>query len=76
MTVPLVDELRARVPLPTPAEARRIREAAEVTQERMAEELGVHRVTVARWEDGTRRPRGKTRDAYATLLAELRKVIA
>jgi DNA-binding transcriptional regulator YiaG len=34
---------------------KRIREALGLTQEELADELGVHRVTVARWEVGTRK---------------------
>lgn len=37
------------------AEFKRIREAAGLTQQRIADELGVDRVTVARWETGIRR---------------------
>ena len=61
--------------LPPPAIARAIREATCVTQDRMADELGVHRVTLARWEAGTRAPRGQLRARYATLLAQLQQAI-
>jgi len=37
-----------------PAEFVRIREALGLTQAELAEEIGVHRVTVARWETGDR----------------------
>jgi DNA-binding transcriptional regulator YiaG len=53
--------------------ARAIRQAAEVSQERMAGELGVHRVTVARWETGRRRPRGPLLHAYVALLDALQQ---
>lgn len=69
----LVEELRA-ARLPAPTVARAIREAAGVPQTRMAEELSVHRLTVARWESGERHPRGTNRIAYAQLLSELQKV--
>jgi transcriptional regulator with XRE-family HTH domain len=39
----------------------------------MANELGVHRVTVARWEAGRRRPRGQLLHAYAQLLDALQQ---
>jgi transcriptional regulator with XRE-family HTH domain len=72
----LLDEVREALTLPPPAVARAIREAAGVTQERMAEELGVHRVTVARWEQTSgRSPRGELRARYARLLRELQQVI-
>ena len=54
--------------------ARAIRQAAGVSQVRLADELCVHRMTVARWEAGQRHPRGHLRSAYAALLAELREV--
>jgi len=69
----LIDELRERR-LPPPADARAIRLAAGVSQERLAAELGVHRVTVYRWEFGQRLPRGPQREAYAKLLSALRRV--
>lgn len=71
----LMERLRSRPQLPSPAAARAIREAAEISQQALAEELGVHRVTVARWEAGQRRPRGSRRVAYAGLLEQLRRVI-
>lgn len=72
----LVEEVRASKALPEPKVARMIRTAARISQERLAEELGVHRMTVARWETGQRTPRGRTRVAYAALLHELQREIA
>ena len=37
-----------------PEEMKRIREALGMTQEEFADEIGVHRVTVAKWEGGDR----------------------
>jgi DNA-binding transcriptional regulator YiaG len=67
----LLDEVRTSLSLPRPDVARQIREAAGVSQARLAEELGVHELTVYRWESGTRSPHGNLRRAYACLLAEL-----
>jgi DNA-binding transcriptional regulator YiaG len=67
----LVDEVRESLSLPSPAVAREIREAAGVSQARLASELGVHELTVQRWEAGTRTPHGDLRLAYARLLREL-----
>jgi DNA-binding transcriptional regulator YiaG len=67
----LLAEVRAQRRLPSPALARAIREAAGVTQARIAAELRVCRVTVTRWESGQRRPRGAKALAYAALLADL-----
>ncbi len=71
----LLQEVRAARALPTPALARAIRQAAGVSQQRLADELGVGRVTVTRWEQGTRRPRGRLAVAYARLLQELRQEV-
>ena len=38
----------------TPKTLQRIRKKLHLTQEQLAEEIGVHRVTVARWETGER----------------------
>jgi len=37
-----------------PEELKRIRETLGLTQEEFADEIGVHRVTVAKWEAGDR----------------------
>jgi DNA-binding transcriptional regulator YiaG len=70
----LLDEVRESLSLPAPDAARQIREAAGVSQARLAEELGVHELTVHRWEAGTRTPHGPLRRAYARLLSELDQV--
>jgi DNA-binding transcriptional regulator YiaG len=67
----LVAEVREVRSLPRPGVARAIREAADVSQARLAAELGVHELTVGRWEAGTHLPRGAKRLAYARLLREL-----
>jgi DNA-binding transcriptional regulator YiaG len=71
----LIEEVQAWK-LPSPRIRRAIRQAAAVTQVRMAAELGVHRVTFARWETGDLEPRGDNRTHYARLLAELQRVAA
>jgi DNA-binding transcriptional regulator YiaG len=67
----LLEEVRVRRQFPSRAVARAIREEAGVSQRRLAEELGVHPVTVARWELGQRRPRGPVLTAYIELLRQL-----
>jgi len=69
----LVEEVRQARRLPPPQLAKAIREAAGVSQQRLADELGVHRVSVARWELGQRRPRGQLLTAYTALLDALRQ---
>lgn len=76
MTVSLLEEIQVRRRLPSPDKRKAIRKAADVSQERVGKELGVHRVTVARWEDGTRNPRGPLLRAYVELLDQLRQATA
>lgn len=68
----LLDEVRSARRLPDRRAARGIRVAAGVSQARLAQELGVHRNTVIRWETGERQPRGAARAKYAELLERLR----
>lgn len=68
----LVDEARAARRLPAPNLARAIRQDAGISVARLAQELGVHRATLARWEAGEHRPRGSKRAAWATLLESIR----
>ncbi|MEV1077872.1 helix-turn-helix domain-containing protein [Streptomyces sp. NPDC050211] len=58
-------------PLPPPDERRRLREAQSLTQAQVAARVGVARETVRSWETGRTTPRGRKREAYANLLAEL-----
>ncbi|MFJ6778138.1 helix-turn-helix domain-containing protein [Streptomyces yangpuensis] len=57
--------------LPAPNERRRLREAAELTLDEIAEAMGVAVATVRSWESGRTTPRGRKRDAYARFLAGL-----
>jgi DNA-binding transcriptional regulator YiaG len=68
----LIEEVQARR-LPPPKTCRAIRLAADVSQVRLAAELGIHRSTLIRWENGTQDPRGNAREQYARMLAELRE---
>lgn len=72
----LVEQVRAARRLPPPVVARAIRIAAGASQQQLADELGVNRVSVARWEAGDRRPRGELRIRYAALLEQLAEVAA
>jgi len=73
--VTLAEEVRRARRLPTPALARAIRQSAGVSQARLAEEVGVNRVTLTRWELGQRTPRGAARLRYADVLAELEREV-
>lgn len=64
-----VDALLAGEPeLPEPAERTRLREAAGVTQARLAEVLQTTTQTVKNWEAGRTEPRSPRRQAYQRLL--------
>ncbi|MER8042414.1 sigma factor-like helix-turn-helix DNA-binding protein [Streptomyces sp. NPDC094032] len=54
--------------LPSPKERRRLREALSLSEEQVAEAMGVTRATVRSWETGRSAPRGRKREAYAKLL--------
>ncbi|MDV9193758.1 helix-turn-helix transcriptional regulator, partial [Streptomyces sp. SR27] len=58
----------ASVTLPTPKERRRLREALALSEEQVAEAMGVTKATVRAWETGRSTPRGRKREAYARLL--------
>ena len=66
----LVDRLRA-TRLPPPYERRAIRKRAGASLEDVAAALGVQKMTVSRWERGTREPWPKHLTAYICLLEAL-----
>ncbi len=70
-TVQLLREVEASRQLPSPPIRKAIRESAHVSQGRMGEALGVHPVTVMRWERGQCVPRGENLVAYVELLQQL-----
>ena len=69
-----VDALLEHVPtddLPPPAERKRLREAAGLSQTHIATALGTRREAVGNWEAGRTEPRHPQRAAYARLLEGL-----
>jgi transcriptional regulator with XRE-family HTH domain len=71
----LLEELEALdIRLPEPARRKAIRRAAGITHDRIAAELGVHRLTVLRWEKGTSEPGFRVRARYAELLRAMERV--
>ncbi|MER5891982.1 helix-turn-helix transcriptional regulator [Streptomyces sp. NPDC001876] len=69
-----VDALLERVaqdPLPEPAERKRLREAAGLSQTQIAKVLDARREAVGNWESGKTDPRPPKRAAYARLLEGL-----
>lgn len=61
--------------LPSPEDRKRIRKAYGVTQSVLADELGVHRITVSAWERGAYDPTGAVRDKYLVFLTHMKKTI-
>ncbi len=57
--------------LPAPAERRRLREAAGLSQAQIANALNARREAVGNWETGKTEPRPPKRAAYARLLEKL-----
>lgn len=68
----LFDEFELRRRLPSPKLQKAIRKATATTQQAVADELAVSRITVARWEAGLRRPRGQMLRRYIDLLDRLK----
>jgi transcriptional regulator with XRE-family HTH domain len=67
----LLDRARRRREAPDPEWARMLRQRAGVTQQEVADLLGVTAPEVSRWENGQRRPGGTVRDRYEQLLGRL-----
>ncbi|WP_406054188.1 helix-turn-helix domain-containing protein [Streptomyces sp. NBC_01077] len=64
------DELLAEVPqLPSPAERARLREAAGITQARLAAALKTTTQTIKNWENGRSEPRSPRLEAYQRILS-------
>ncbi|MBM7173721.1 helix-turn-helix transcriptional regulator, partial [Streptomyces sp. G44] len=57
--------------LPAPAERKRLREAAGLSQAQVAQALDARREAVGNWESGRTEPRPPKRAAYARLLEGL-----
>lgn len=72
----VIQQVRAARALPAPAIARALRQAAGLSQGQVAEHLGVHRLTLHRWETGANRPRGQHLADYAALVADLQRELA
>ena len=71
----LVEEIRARRRLPSPALRRALRREAGIAQDAAASHIGVHRVTLARWESGAT-PRAKHLGPYLRFLDTLEQEAA
>jgi DNA-binding transcriptional regulator YiaG len=67
----ILDKRRLRRRLPDPPMRRLVRERAGITQEDLAQVLGVDRATVSRWETGEREPRPSQLEGYLQALDRL-----
>ena len=67
----LLDRVRIEQELPAPEVRRALRRAAGVTLDDIAEAAGVTLQAVARWENGTRRPRHDHLRVYSRILTGL-----
>jgi transcriptional regulator with XRE-family HTH domain len=67
----LLRRTRTRRILPSPDECRRLRTSLALTQEEVAQLVGVAPESISRYEGGTRRPRGVIAERYARLLDRL-----
>lgn len=73
--VDLLDRARALGQLPAPRQRRLIRESAGASQRDLADALGVHVMTLNRWERGQVRPRAQHVVAYADILRRLEHAV-
>jgi transcriptional regulator with XRE-family HTH domain len=73
--VSATDKARAKRLLPPPRERARIREAAGLSLDDLARDLGVHRTTILRWERDLRAPTGENVVRYATVLGQLQRLV-
>lgn len=64
--------LRVRNELPQPDVRRALREAAGLSQQEIADAVGVTRAAIGHWETGTRTPRGVLLDRYVDAIRALR----
>lgn len=74
MTTQIADRIKRRT-LPPPQVARAVRISAGATQDEVAEEVGVDRATVARWESGDRSPSRRHAELYAAVLRDLQSLL-
>lgn len=80
MTATVAEKIRSRLQvrrdLPDPAQRREIRETAGLSQQELADVIGVTRQAVSHWEAGIRTPRGGVLDRYIDAIRALREQAA
>lgn len=76
MPATAAEKIRSRMgirqDLPQPDERRRLREAAGLSQQDIADAIGATRAAVGHWETGLRSPRGRLLADYVDVLRVLR----
>ena len=76
MTATVAEQIRSRLrvrrDLPAPAQRRELREAAGLTQQELADVVGVTRTAVSNYEQGIRTPRGIALTRYVEAIRTLR----
>lgn len=75
MTATTAEKIRLRMQvrrdLPSPEQRRALRESAGLSQQELAEAIGVTRQAVSHWEAGIRNPRGAVLDRYVDAIRAL-----
>ncbi|MFF4248889.1 helix-turn-helix domain-containing protein [Streptomyces sp. NPDC001822] len=70
----LLEEARLTASMPSPAERRRLREAASLSRAQVATAVGVGRSTIANWEEGVSDPAPPARLEYLRLMKGLSEI--
>jgi len=68
-----IERARRRRRLAPPGMRRMLREQAGLTQDELAQAIGVTRAAISRWEAGTRQPSRRVVDRYLDALDRLRE---
>ncbi len=75
--VRLLDRMRALAsdigPVPSPAFLASLREGMGLTQEQLGERIGVHKLTISRWERGTLRPGAEALERLRALARRIKR---
>lgn len=71
-----LEQAQLRRRLPPPAQRRKLRRRAGLSQGVVGRVLGVSAVTICRWESGARAPSRRLAPLYADLLARLARGVA
>ena len=76
----LIENVKRRISvkraMPNPAQRRRIRKLANISQATLANAVGVSQSTIGYWETGERNPSGEHAEIYLRLLLELQAAAA